>query len=93
VDLNTTGFLSKYFRDQVIAEAETVYDATCRIVRLRHMLEHALEAVQLADGKGRGDLEADRLLELGLTRLLKIIGEEEAPASRSDARSGMDSAS
>jgi predicted nucleotidyltransferase len=27
VDLNTTGFLSKYFREQVISEAEVLYDA------------------------------------------------------------------
>jgi len=27
VDLNTSGFLSKYFRDEVIAEAEVQYDA------------------------------------------------------------------
>ena len=27
VDLNTPGFLSKYFRDEVIAEAEVQYDA------------------------------------------------------------------
>lgn len=27
VDLNTPGFLSKYFRDKVIAEAESLYDA------------------------------------------------------------------
>jgi len=27
VDLNTAGFLSKYFRDKVIAEAEVLYDA------------------------------------------------------------------
>ena len=27
VDLNTPGFLSKYFRDEVIAEAEVLYDA------------------------------------------------------------------
>lgn len=27
VDLNTAGFLSKYFRDQVLAEAEPLYDA------------------------------------------------------------------
>ena len=27
VDLNTPGFLSKYFRDNVIAEAEVLYDA------------------------------------------------------------------
>ncbi len=28
VDLNTEGFLSKYFRNQVLAEAEVQYDAT-----------------------------------------------------------------
>jgi uncharacterized protein len=27
VDLNTPGFLSPYFRDQVIAEADVLYDA------------------------------------------------------------------
>jgi hypothetical protein len=27
VDLNTPGFLSKYFRDEVIAEAEVLYEA------------------------------------------------------------------
>jgi predicted nucleotidyltransferase len=27
VDLNTPGFLGKYFRDKVIAEAEVLYDA------------------------------------------------------------------
>jgi predicted nucleotidyltransferase len=26
VDLNTPGFLSKYFRDEVLAEAETIYE-------------------------------------------------------------------
>jgi predicted nucleotidyltransferase len=26
VDLNTPGFLSRYFRDKVLAEAETVYE-------------------------------------------------------------------
>ena len=28
VDLNTIGFLSKYFRDQVLTEGEVQYDAT-----------------------------------------------------------------
>jgi hypothetical protein len=28
VDLNTAGFLSPYFRDQVIAEAEVIYDVS-----------------------------------------------------------------
>lgn len=27
VDLNTPGFLSKYFRDRVLREAKTIYDA------------------------------------------------------------------
>ena len=27
VDLNTAGFLSKYFRNEVLAEAEVLYDA------------------------------------------------------------------
>lgn len=27
VDLNTRGFLSRYFRDEVLAEAEVLYDA------------------------------------------------------------------
>lgn len=27
VDLNTPGFLSKYFRDRIMAEAESLYDA------------------------------------------------------------------
>jgi len=27
VDLNTAGFLSKYFRDQVLLDAEVLYDA------------------------------------------------------------------
>ena len=27
VDLNTPGFLSEYFRDEVLAEAEALYDA------------------------------------------------------------------
>ena len=28
VDLNTTGFLSRYFRDDVMREAQVMYDAT-----------------------------------------------------------------
>lgn len=44
-------------------------------LRLRHMLEHAREAVELAEGRTRQDLNEDRLLQLGLTRLVEIIGE------------------
>ncbi|HPD57459.1 MAG TPA: DUF86 domain-containing protein [Smithellaceae bacterium] len=44
-------------------------------IRLRHILDHAQEALVLTKGKGRPDLDIDRKLELALTRLLEIIGE------------------
>ncbi len=42
---------------------------------LRHMFDHAKEAVQLAEGKTSADLDTDRLLNLALVRLLEIVGE------------------
>ena len=42
---------------------------------MRHMLDHAREAVALAEGRTREDLDRDRLLELALVRLLEIVGE------------------
>jgi uncharacterized protein with HEPN domain len=42
---------------------------------MRHMLDHAREAVALVKGKTRDDLKNNRLLQLGLTRLVEIIGE------------------
>ena len=45
------------------------------LVSLRHMLDHAQEAVNLTRGRVRGDLDANRLLELSLVRLMEIIGE------------------
>ena len=44
-------------------------------VSLRHMLNHALEAVAMVKGKTRTDLDKDRQLNLALVRLLEIIGE------------------
>jgi len=44
-------------------------------VRLRHMLDHAREAVSLTQGKSRVNIDNDRLLNLALVRLLEIIGE------------------
>jgi uncharacterized protein with HEPN domain len=43
-------------------------------VRLRHMLDRAREAAAMASGRTRGDLDADRQLNLALVRLLEIIG-------------------
>jgi len=44
-------------------------------VRLRHMLEHASEAVALISGKNRPDLDTNRVLQLALVRLIEIVGE------------------
>ena len=44
-------------------------------VGLRHMLDHAVEAVQMIRGHTRTDLDSDRKLNLALVRLVEIIGE------------------
>ena len=44
-------------------------------VRLRHMLDHSREAVAMASGRTRQDLDSDRKLNLALVRLLEIVGE------------------
>ncbi len=42
---------------------------------MKHMLYHAREALAMVEGRQRGDLDTDRMLELALTRLIEIIGE------------------
>ena len=54
------------------------------LVRLRHMLDHAREAVALVAGKDRTDLANTRLLQLGLVRLVEIIGEAAARVSKDE---------
>jgi uncharacterized protein with HEPN domain len=44
-------------------------------VCLRHMLDHAREAVAMASDKVREDLDSNRMLELSLIRLIEIVGE------------------
>jgi uncharacterized protein with HEPN domain len=53
--------------------------------RLRHMLDYSREAVLLASQRKRADLEADRLLQLALVRLVEIVGEAAGHVS-SDTR-------
>jgi uncharacterized protein with HEPN domain len=48
------------------------------MVRLRHMLSYAREAVAMIQGRVRADLESDRQLNLALVRLLEIVGEAAA---------------
>ena len=42
-------------------------------ISLRHMLDHAREAVALLQGRTRTNLDADRLLTLALVQLSQII--------------------
>ncbi|MBZ0252038.1 MAG: DUF86 domain-containing protein [Candidatus Methylomirabilis sp.] len=42
---------------------------------LHHMRDHAREAVDMARGRTRADLDEDRSLNLSLVRLLEIVGE------------------
>jgi len=44
-------------------------------IRLRHMLDHAQEAVTMSLGRERGELDRDRQLMLSLLKLVEIIGE------------------
>ena len=39
------------------------------------MLDYAQEAVAMARGHSRTDLDTDRMLELALTRLVELVGE------------------
>lgn len=45
---------------------------------LRHMVDHAREAVELLGGKSARELERDRVLNLALVRLLELVGEAAA---------------
>jgi uncharacterized protein with HEPN domain len=44
-------------------------------VPMRHMLDHAREAVAFVRGKSRADPDHDRILQLALTRVIEIVGE------------------
>ena len=60
-------------------------------VSLKHMLDHAREAIGLAQGRKREDLDADRQLNLSLVRLLEIVGEAAGriPQKERDRLSGI----
>lgn len=54
------------------------------LIRLRHMLDHASEAVEMIRGRKRQDLDDDRKLELALVRLVEVVGEAASRISRED---------
>ena len=45
------------------------------LVRLRHMLDAAREALSFAEGRRREELDRNRMLSLSLLRLLETVGE------------------
>jgi len=45
------------------------------MVRMHHMRDHATEAVALLADKTNDEVEQDRLPQLGLTRLVEVVGE------------------
>lgn len=47
-------------------------------VSLAQMRDHAKEALMMAQGKTREDLDSDRKLNLSLVKLLEIVGEAAA---------------
>lgn len=45
------------------------------LIRIRHMLDSAKEALSFAMNKGRRDLESDRMLVLSIVKSIEIAGE------------------
>lgn len=45
------------------------------VIVLRHMLDHAVEAIELSAGRSRRDLENDRMFQLAILHLVQIVGE------------------
>lgn len=56
---------------------------------VRHMRDHAREAVELTRDKSRADLNTHRLLNLALVRLVEIIGEAASRQCRARAECGV----
>ncbi len=45
------------------------------MVAVQQMRDHGKEAMELAEGRSRTDLDVDRLFELAMVRLLEVLGE------------------
>jgi uncharacterized protein with HEPN domain len=52
------------------------------MVRLLHMRDYAKQALKMASGKTRADLDKDEMLRLALTRLMELVGEAAAQFPR-----------
>lgn len=45
------------------------------IVRIRHMRDHAVEAIEMLGDRTLDQLQGDRVLQLALVQLIEIVGE------------------
>ena len=45
------------------------------MVAVQQMRDHGKEAMELAEGRRRADLDLDRMFELAMVRLLEVLGE------------------
>jgi len=52
------------------------------MVRLRHMLEAAKDALSFVQNKNRNSLDTDKMLSLSLVRCVEIIGEAASKLSK-----------
>jgi uncharacterized protein with HEPN domain len=52
------------------------------LIRLRHMLDAAKEAISFAKNKNRNDLYTDRMLALSIIKSIEIIGEAASTATK-----------
>jgi len=52
------------------------------LVRLRHMLDAARNAMTFVEGKGRTDLDQNPMLMFALVRAVEVIGEAASKVSR-----------
>jgi uncharacterized protein with HEPN domain len=52
------------------------------IIRLRHMLDATLEAMEFVEGRSRPDLDTDRMLSRAVVRDIEIVGEAASKVSQ-----------
>jgi uncharacterized protein with HEPN domain len=52
------------------------------LIRLRHMLDAAREAIRFIGGASRSDLDQNRMLVFALTRAIEIVGEAASKISK-----------
>ena len=81
IDLVTSRFLNKSIREDVIQQAEIQY-AKNDLIYIGLMLDSALQALELNEGKNRDDFDREITLQLSLTHLVQIIGEAARKISR-----------